>query len=57
MNEQLMSVEQVAQMLQLSTVRIYQLLRQGKLKGGQIVPGGKWRIAKEDALEFLCRHK
>ena len=49
-----MTVAQVCELLQLAERTVYDLCRQGKLRGAAKV-GGSWRVDEEKLREWLAR--
>ena len=52
-NEILMTVEQVAKLLNVAPLTVYRLLKAGKLKGSKV--GSLWRLRWRDVEAFLDR--
>ncbi|MFW6026723.1 MAG: helix-turn-helix domain-containing protein [Candidatus Woesearchaeota archaeon] len=52
-NNDLLVVNEVAEVLRLSKFRVYQLLQEGIIKGFRVGNGGSWRISKKDLLEYI----
>ncbi|MEC5425490.1 helix-turn-helix domain-containing protein [Virgibacillus sp. C22-A2] len=55
MTNEIMTVSQVAEYLQLSEVTTYKLVQENKIPGFKI--GRHWRVKKEDLNEFIERLK
>ncbi len=55
--DQLLTVKQVAELLQVSESTVVRYLQGGKLKGVKLTDGkkGKWRIQPEEIQKFLNR--
>ncbi len=53
MNDEMMSIEQTANMLSVHTRTIRRYLKSGTLKGVKI--GGKWHIRRDDIVKMLNR--
>ena len=52
-NETLMTVEQVAKLLNVAPLTVYRLLKAGKLRGSKV--GSLWRLRWRDVEAFLDR--
>lgn len=54
-NKEIMTIEQVAQYLQLNYYTVYRMVSGGILPASKI--GRMWRINKKDVLEYLEKQK
>ncbi len=52
MTEQMLTIQQVMERLQVSDETVYRYIRSGKLKAMRV--GGLWRVSPEDLEKFLC---
>jgi excisionase family DNA binding protein len=53
MDNEILTIEQAAEFLQLSKRSVYKLLRQGKIPGRKIL--NKWRFEKENLRRWLIK--
>jgi excisionase family DNA binding protein len=51
MDQEVMTVEDVAKYLRLTRITVYKLLKEGKIHGYRI--GGSWRVNKKDLLKMM----
>jgi excisionase family DNA binding protein len=51
MDQEIMTVEDVAKYLRLTRITVYKLLKEGKIHGYRI--GGSWRVNKKELLEIV----
>ena len=50
----MLTVEEVSEMLKVTTLTLRRYLRSGELKGSKI--GGQWRISQEQINDFLDKN-
>ncbi|SMO56946.1 helix-turn-helix domain-containing protein [Melghirimyces algeriensis] len=55
MDQEVLTVAQVAKYLQISEMTTYKLVQQGKIPAFKI--GRHWRVKKEDLAEFIEKRK
>jgi excisionase family DNA binding protein len=55
LNQEIMTITQVAEYLQISEMTTYKLVNEGKIKAFKI--GRHWRVKKEDLTEFIDKLK
>jgi excisionase family DNA binding protein len=55
LNQEIMTITQVAEYLQISEMTTYKLVNEGKIKAFKI--GRHWRVKKEDLSEFIDKLK
>jgi excisionase family DNA binding protein len=55
LNQEIMTIAQVAEYLQISEITTYKLVNEGKIKAFKI--GRHWRVKKEDLTEFIEKLK
>ena len=53
MDNEILTIEQAAEFLQLSKRSVYKLLRQGKIPGRKVL--NKWRFEKENLRRWLIK--
>ncbi len=53
MNEEYLTVKDVAVKLKIKPVTVYKWLREGKLKGSYFKIGGVYRFIEDDLLEII----
>jgi excisionase family DNA binding protein len=51
MDQEIMTVEDIAKYLRLTKITVYKLLKEGKIPGYRI--GGSWRVNKKELLEMI----
>jgi excisionase family DNA binding protein len=51
MEQEVMTVKDVAKYLKLSVITVYKLLKEGKIPGFRI--GSSWRVNKQDLLNMM----
>lgn len=54
-DNEIMTINQVAEYLQISTITTYRLVQEGKIPAFKI--GRSWRIKREDLHEFIEKQK
>jgi excisionase family DNA binding protein len=55
LNQEIMTIAQVAEYLQISEMTTYKIVNEGKIKAFKI--GRHWRVKKEDLTEFIEKLK
>jgi excisionase family DNA binding protein len=55
MDQEIMTVSQVAKYLQISDMTTYKLVQEGKIPAFKV--GRHWRVKKEDLSEFIEKQK
>jgi excisionase family DNA binding protein len=55
LNQEIMTITQVAEYLQISEMTTYKLVNEGKIKAFKI--GRHWRVKKDDLSEFIDKLK